>query len=111
MVIVKVDASDAIRETEALGRQLERLPAQIERRLRRAVDRERGSHAFTNRTGRAEASMDVDVVNSGDGISIVAEMGAEYSSYLERGDWTRFSERVEGALAEIAEDVAKLGDV
>lgn len=106
-----MNASDAIRETAALEKQLDRFEATAERRLRRAVDQERGSHKFVNRTGNAESSMQVDAIRSGDSVKIVAEMGAEYSSYLERGNWTRFDERVERAFRDIEEDAAKLGDV
>jgi len=76
-------------------------------RLQRAVNRERNSHAYQNRTHSAETNTLLLSAETGDDVDLRAEMHVEYASYLQRG-WSKFDESVKAALADLDAESKKL---
>jgi len=68
-------------------------------RFERAVATERAQHRYQNRTGAAENSTQVRGQAVGASIDIDIVMDVHYASYLERSEFTSFSNRVDLALA------------
>jgi hypothetical protein len=105
---LRVDASDVVEASRELAEEIDRFHRFAERRARRAVDAERSGHRFQNRTGDAERSMRVRAQATADGLAMTVEMGVEYASYLTREDWTRFDDRVDQAMSDIAVQAATI---
>jgi hypothetical protein len=83
------EAADLRKLAKAIDRFEERAAGIVQR----AVERERGYHAYTNRTGDAERSTRFNEASGG---GWGAEMGVEYASYLQNG-WSRLDQLMERA--------------
>jgi hypothetical protein len=103
MYSVKVTSTPSPTWTMASDvRAVRRFGSRAEAKMKRAVEKERQSHAYTNRTGAAEAETRVSLVSDdGQGnVEFDAEMAVEYASYLQ-GKWSAFDANVEEAIAAI----------
>ena len=82
-----------------------------ERKLWRAVEREKTAHAYTNRTGTAEVSTEIvrdqGLYHQQGDVSIIVRMGAPYASYLQ-GEWSQFDKNVRRTLNAIHGDAEML---
>lgn len=102
--------SDVAREHTALKGRLARFPKLAERILRRAVEIERSTHNYVNRTYTAEMGTRFQVVSDdGQGnVTLETAMDADYSSYLQKNDWSRFELLVRKALDKVHSEFQKL---
>jgi hypothetical protein len=80
-------------DLKKLARALDRFDDTASRIVARAVERERNTHPYTNRTGDAER-LTRFLPPSGGGWG--AEMNVEYASFLQ-GKWSRFDQLMERA--------------
>ncbi len=93
------DAAELMRE----ARKVAAFPPAAERRVKRAVERERMTHAYENRTSRLEESTVLAVVSeSDDELVFEARQDADYGVYVQRKGLSRFNALVEEAAAELA---------
>lgn len=75
-----------------------------------AVQRERSSHRYTNRTYSAETQTKLTTAKADDdGIDVAATMNVEYASHLNDRGWSAFDALVRRALDQIDADARKLG--
>jgi hypothetical protein len=90
-------------------RAVRRFGSKAEARMKRAIEKERTGHKYTNRSGDAEALTTVSLVSDdGQGnVEFDAEMAVPYASYLQ-GKWSQFDENVEEAIAAIDAEFNKL---
>jgi hypothetical protein len=107
-VKVEIDGNDRViaagrRAEMRIGRDVDRA---IQRSVQAAVDGERTSHLYTNRTGRAEASTRARA----DGRAVTAEMAVQYAEVLNRRGWSEFHQWMDNANADIHEAIDDLSE-
>lgn len=109
MYEVDITETDDERSAAKAVAALRRFPMSAQRKLERAVERERNGHRYTNRTFAAETNTVAITVESRAGdVDIRVEMAVPYASYLNDGGWSKFDQNVRAAIDSIDGDAEKL---
>lgn len=106
---VTVDISEVIAGTRVAVRELRAWPNDFETTLRRAAEKERGTHRYKNQTGHLEDSTKAALVEQTDGrIEIELTMGEQYASFVVARRLSRFPQIATRAEADLNRTAANL---
>ncbi len=85
------------------------MPRRFLRAASRAVEREKATKTYQNRSGDAERLTMATLVDQGQRFTVTLEMGAEYSNLLIKGGFSNFNEHANATIGDLNFIVGAMG--